>query len=88
MDYKKINELLKNINLFRHKHNMVYKEQTNIRDGYEGNYDERYEIYDANLEDDYLIKILFITDSYGDNESVSGIEFVKAKVTTTVIYES
>jgi len=79
MDYKKINDLFGDLNSFYHNNNIVHQEQTATGDGYESSYGERYVVYDAKLEDGYFVKISYKTDSYGDNEEIIGIEFVKGK---------
>lgn len=87
MDYKKINDLFTDLTSFRHKYNIVQKEQTSTRDEYESIYDRRYEIYDAKLEDNYFVKISYITDSYGNHEEIAGISFVKGEEKKITVYE-
>lgn len=92
MDYKKINELLKNISStkWKFRDKIVHTEVINEVDynrPVQGEKGETFEVYNVGLPDGMFLKITTITDSYGDNESVGGIEFVKGKEKTVTVYE-
>ena len=69
MDYRKINDILRDIGSLRNK-----KIET-IQPQYEGD-SIHYEICSTD-KDDIFVKIQISTDSYGGSESITGIEFVK-----------
>lgn len=84
----KLNPLLKDLELLRRKNNaevtLVVKkiEDGNDIQGVEG---ESYEIYKVA---DIYVKIKISTDSYGDNERITGLEFVKPIVKQVTDFES
>jgi hypothetical protein len=78
MDLKKINELLKDFSI----RNTIAVE-VKRPDG--ENYENGYEIYQ--LSEDLYIKFEIYEDSYGSNEQVKGIQFVKPKTVTVTNFE-
>lgn len=90
MDYKQLNDKLKNLSTLRHSSKLVHKEVVNEVDGDYGSQGEQgltYEVYDIGLEAGMFVKLSITTDSYGDNESISGLEFVQGKEKKVTVYE-
>ena len=92
MNYKLINEALKDISELRWKHPKFKKVSDskidNLRGGEsEGEYDELIEVYSLG-EDDLHLKLVLRTDSYGDNEYVHSIQIVKPIVKQATDFES
>ena len=86
MDYKKLNEVLKNLDTLRYSKEALHKEVIKeVNGGYE-ELGEFYEVYDVGLQNGVFMKVQYLTDSYGDNERVGGVEFVKAKEKTVTAY--
>ena len=92
MNYKLINEALKDISELRWKH-LKFKKVSdskidNLRGGEsEGEYDELIEVYSLG-ENDLHLKLVLRTDSYGDNEYVHSIQIVKPIVKQVTDFES
>lgn len=86
MDYKALNSKTRHVYTIRHSTKPVY---TNRPD--DAGYNEQVytweEVYDIGLDDGLFIKFYLETDSYGDNESITGFEFVKGKPKTITVYE-
>jgi len=91
---KTINELLEDI----HKSSYVKKYFINKQDGHkgvldgsdgsQGEYNEYFEFYQhPSLNENVFLRVTFNTDSYGDNESISSIQFVEGKAKTITVYE-
>lgn len=60
----------------------------NCYDGEQGEYNERFEFFrHPDFPENIFMKITYITDSYGDNETKENIEFVEGKVKTVTVYE-
>lgn len=89
MDYKKLNEMLKDLNKLRNSSKMVEKPVVKDLNGREeqGESSEIYEIYPTD-EKDIFIRLTINSDSYGDNEFVNGIEFVSPIQRQVTNYES
>lgn len=90
MDYKKINEQLKDLSGLRNRLSPVHKEIVNeITEDYgnQGDSNEIYEVYDINLPDGLYIRLRIGSDSYGESEFVEGITFVKGKKKEIITYE-
>lgn len=81
MDYKELNSKLRNLAAFRNTAIPVFQTERE----YEGASFE--EVYDIGLEDGMFLKLYISSDSYGDNESINGVEFVKGKEKTVIVYE-
>lgn len=92
MDYAKFNQLFKEgFNTFRYKNerkrvgiDVVHQVD---EEGEQGESNEIYEIYDMGLGDGMFIKLQISYDSYGENEFVDGVQFVKAREKTVTVYE-
>ena len=99
MDYKKLNEILSQSYLLTNEFSQKpkYLEFTEKLVGHhmdgnesQGDYNEYFTIWkikDPEFGEGMFIKATVHTDSYGDNEFVKGIEFVKGKSKTVTIYE-
>lgn len=95
MDYKLLNDLLKNLNNYELGDNkeLTYvsegKTHTGITDGdgYEGEYNEYQKVFKVNKLEDIYIKFTIRTDSYGGNDYVHSIQFVKPTVKTIQLFE-
>lgn len=93
MNWKELNKLLSNLKGLRH--GAVSKQVVKVLDS-EGNQGESglsFEVYKlANIKDengdDIYIKLRIETDSYGDNEFVAGLEFVKPIIKTVTDFEA
>ncbi len=91
MDYKALNEVLSNINHFRRTFTRVdLIDISKVDESYpiQGHVGEVHEIYEMPGTDDAFIKFIFVTDSYGSNEYLSGIQFVKPATKTITTYET
>jgi len=91
MDYQKLNEILGDLNSFRFK-NRSKKLNTEVihkveGEGSQGDYGLTYEIYPCPFDSKVFISLRITTDSYGDNESVTGITFVTLTTKTVTSYE-
>jgi hypothetical protein len=78
MDFKQLNELLKDLRDIRNSKNLVTKDVIHAIDG-EGNQGEEgvsFEVYKIPY-DNMHVRLKIVTDSYGDNEQAVGIEFVQ-----------
>lgn len=93
---REINELLGNLRNLRHNPKLKFIEKVDVNtsisddsygDGRMGEEDTYYEIYEIVGENDLFLKVNWYTDSYGGNEAIEGIEFVKPKETRVTDYE-
>jgi len=86
MNYKQLNEVfkqLRNIKLKKVSTNQstdFYEEKT------QGDEGERVDVYELGFDDLYL-KITTVSDSYGNNESIDSIQFVKPIVKQVTDFE-
>jgi hypothetical protein len=94
MQLSQINDLLTNVkNPNKTKLKLVKKEITTPleKDSYgytpQGSSEEYSNIYEVIGEDNLYLKLSFETDSYGDNDSLVSIQFVKAKQVTVSSFE-
>lgn len=92
MNYKLINEALKDIEALRYNNKKFKKVSNSIVDNLrgddrQGEYNEIIEIYELG-EDDLHIKLVLRSDSYGDNESVHSIQIVKPVVKQVTDFET
>lgn len=92
MNYKLINEQLSDIDALRsNQKKRISKEiiyEVNGENGEQGQEGLAYEFFDIGLEDGVVLKMTITTDSYGDNETVSGIEFVKPIKKEVTVFET
>jgi len=79
MDYTKLNELLGNLYTLR-RQPKIESERPDCDEGTSG-----YEIF--HVEGDIYVKLTIAVDSYGDNEEVTGIEFVSPKTVQVTNFE-
>lgn len=86
MDYKKINEKLKNLDNFRYESKPVFTNEPNSVGEEETIYNWE-EVYDIGLEDGMFVKLNIQTNSYGYDESIVGLEFVQAQEKKVTVYE-
>lgn len=87
MNYKLINEALKDIGALRYNKRFTkVSTKTTQEGGYEGSYGEIIEIYELG-EDDLHIKLVLRSDSYGENESIHSVQIVKPVVKTIQDFE-
>lgn len=99
MEYKKINELLKNLSNAGNNPNLTFIKREDINlgvsgnsygndgEGVQGEEDNYYLIYKINDEDNLFLKIEMFTDSYGHNDSPRGAEIVEGKDINTTVFE-
>ena len=81
MDYKKVNENLKNFFSLRTGKKPVFKQ---IPGEYETGF---IEVYDIGLPDGLMAKLTIEIDSYEHQEYISGVEFVRGREKTIISYE-
>ena len=81
MDFELINKHLKNISQLRNS------KEIEGDYGDQGESNEIYEVYDIGLSDGLFVKIRLGSDSYGYNETVDGVEFVRGKEKKVTVYE-
>jgi len=82
MDYKKLNEVLSDLNALRRT--SCHESKTHDYD-YDNDGSLGYEIY--HFEGDVYIKLIIRLDSYGDNEQIVGVEFVSPQVVKVTNFE-
>lgn len=82
MDYKLLNEKLSSFTKLRKRDQLIEKSKVEN----EEYMPEWSEVYPFN--EDIFIKFHVQMDSYGENEMITGIEFVKPKTQTVTNYES
>jgi len=70
MDYAKVNQALKNLDSLRGSGNAVEKVSSE-----DNHYNGKTEVY--KIDEDVYVKLTIYEDSYGENEYVTGIEFVQ-----------
>lgn len=93
MDYKQFNEIFANLNQIRYGTSPWIKLTTEIEHEIRGGGDEgrqgvSYEVYGCPFDSEVYLRFTITTDSYGDNEQISGIQFVKVTEKTIKTYES
>ena len=77
MDYKKINEVTKDLwNIQSGK--LMHRDKNEDSD--------RFEVYDVGLKNGLFIKIKIVEDSYGQSH-IEGLEFVQAQEKVVIVYE-
>lgn len=86
-DFSKLNEFFADLIEFRRKNTPLEKINIHLigTEGEQGQTSEIVEIY--KLYDDCFVKLTINTDSYGDNEFVNGIQFVKPVTKEILVYE-
>lgn len=89
MDYKAVNEVLGELRVLRQKNNLVERivvNEINGDEGSQGEENEIYEVYKTQIEG-VFVKLKIASDSYGDNEFVDGIQFVRPTEKVVTSYE-
>jgi hypothetical protein len=91
MDYKRFNETFKDLETFRHTNPLIertteYEMNDSYGDGVQGESNIYHEIYTWDSE--MYIRLTINTDSYGCNEFVNGIAFVKPIQKTVSSFEA
>ncbi len=90
MDLKKLNKMLEDLDTLRSNRKnrvgiqIVKKIDTEYGEGEQGAEGLSYETYQV---EDMYIRLKITTDSYGSNESISGIQFVKPTKKEIISYE-
>lgn len=99
MELKKINQLLSNIDYIDSRNeDLIFIERQDVHlgvtgnsyasEGVRGEEDSYYKIFKINSEENLFLRIEYFTDSYGDNESIRGVSFVKPTESKITVYES
>lgn len=91
MDYKKINDILADLSErgLEKKFKQVSSEtpRNYWNEKSEGGEDVRTEVYEIDKAENIFLKIQRRTDSYGDNETLCSITFVKPIEVKVTVYE-
>ena len=88
MNLTKINEVLRDLNKLRNSGKTVEVEVVKKIDGEEqGEEGLSYEVYKL-PEDNLYVKLKITTDSYGEDERISGLEFVQPKEVTITQFKA
>lgn len=85
MDYKFINEILKNLDNLKSNKEITFIEKRN-KQTYSESDSEWDEYYRVNKENNLFLKLSWYSNSYNGNELIKGIEFVKAKEVQKIEY--
>lgn len=92
MELKQINKLLSNLTnpdrtlcAFIEKRTVKEIEDEDGEQGEEGNFFMYYKILS---EENLYMEVEYYTDSYGDNESVRKVQFVKSSPKTVIVFEN
>lgn len=90
MNYQKINEVLADLSEYRLSGLYTKIETTQSSDYYsekdQGEVGTKEIIYKLDFDDLHL-KVLYISDSYGENETIKSVQFVKAVKKEITVYE-
>jgi len=91
MDYKKLNKLLEDLQQFRHTNSSKLVERITISEvdkeyGSQGDTSVYHEVYP--FDGEMFIRLTINTDSYGYNEFINGIQFVKPIQKTVTMFET
>lgn len=86
-----LNTILADLDDFRYKNKSKLK-QTNVVKEIDGDGEQNesglsFEVYPFPGIENLYVKLRITTDSYGDNEAVTGIEFVKPTEKVVTVYE-
>ncbi|MAX51480.1 MAG: hypothetical protein CMH22_05830 [Methylophaga sp.] len=79
MELKKINEVLENLSVYglKSKYDLVSEHEPSNYWSEKGQGEESESVYIFKIEGDNYLKLVNATDSYGDNEHVKSVQFVK-----------
>lgn len=88
MDYKQLNKFLADIESIRSgtPEAKEVKKEIEDPDGEQGEEGVSFEVYKTSFDGMY-VKLTIKTDSYGDNERITGIQFVKPTTKTVSVFE-
>jgi len=91
MDYKKLNKMLEDLQQFRHTNSLKLVERITISEvdkeyGSQGDTSVYHEVYP--FDGEMFIRLTINTDSYGYNEFINGIQFVKPIQKTVTMFET
>ena len=91
MDYKKLNKMLEDLQQFRHTNSSKLVERITISEvdkeyGSQGDTSVYHEVYP--FDGEMFIRLTINTDSYGYNEFINGIQFVKPIQKTVTMFET
>lgn len=86
-DALKLNLYNKNGQFLIYKETIKGHEGVNNEDGVEGEYNETYRIFQLKDYPEIFLKLIYTSDSYGDNFSLTSFAFVKAREKTITVYE-
>ena len=76
MDYKKLNEVFKNLRNIKLEKVSTNQSDNFYQEKHQGEEGERIDIYELGF-DDLFLKVVTVSDSYGNNELIDSIQFVK-----------
>jgi hypothetical protein len=91
MDYNQLNKLLEDLQQFRHTNNSKLVERITLKEidhdyGSQGDTSVYHEVYP--FDGEMFIRLTINTDSYGYNEFINGIQFVKPIQKTVTMFET
>ncbi len=86
MDVVKLNKVLKDLKNIELKRVSTFESDNFDREKNQGEEGERIDIYDLG-EDDLFLQVITSSNSYGDEEGVKSIQFVKPITKTVKGYE-
>lgn len=87
MDLKQINKILKDLEKIRRGKPLSIDVINKVNGKYSSQGEEglSYEVYEI---EGFYVKLTITTDSYGDDESIQGVEFVQPQQKTITVYET
>lgn len=91
MDYNRLNKLLEDLQVFRHTNRTKLVERITLKEidqeyGSQGDTSVYHEVYP--FDGEMFIRLTINTDSYGYNEFINGIQFVKPIQKTVTMFET
>ena len=91
MDYNRLNKQLEDLQVFRHTNRTRLVERITLKEidsdyGSQGDTSVYHEVYP--FDGEMFIRLTINTDSYGYNEFVNGIQFVKPIQKTVTMFET
>ncbi len=90
-DYVQLNAVLADLNAIRYNSSLVERvveKEIDDPDGEQGENGVSYEVYKLPFDGETFIKLTITTDSYGNNETVSGVQFVRPVTKQVTAYEA
>lgn len=87
MDLKKINGILKNLDNINLPKVDSKQPGDYWQEKYQGGESRRYDVYDLQDGSGLFLKVEYESDSYGDNEYITSIQFVEPKTKSVTVYE-